>query len=144
MSLRCAETPPDISDNGCLTVPSRQQITGLILAGGRGIRMGGADKGLVLLGNRPMVEHVIIRLHPQVGELLINANRNHARYAEFGYRIVSDTHEESLGPLAGMVSGLQVAKTDYIVTTPCDSPLLSDTLVARLTIAMKNEDADLA
>jgi len=123
---------------------SRYDISGVILAGGRGSRMGGADKGLVPLKGRPMVEHVISRLRPQVGELLINANRNVEHYAMFGYPVIPDYREGFLGPLAGMASGLAAAATSYVVTVPCDSPLIGADLVARLSHALVANQADIA
>ena len=124
--------------------PTRATVTGLILAGGRGSRMGGVDKGLVLLNGRPMVEHVVRRLRPQVAHLLINANRNAEQYAALGFAVVPDFRDGFLGPLAGMASGLQAATTDYVVTAPCDSPLIGNDLVARLAEAFTRERADIA
>jgi len=112
-------------------------ITGLILAGGQGRRMGGADKGLLMLDQRPLVEHVIARLRPQVGALLINANRHLERYAAFGYPVVSDTFDGFAGPLAGLHAGLSAASTPWVVTVPCDSPMLPLDLVARLYAAVQ-------
>lgn len=119
------------------------QITGVVLAGGRGTRMGGLDKGLVLLDGRPMIDYALERLRPQVGDILISANRNQERYAKFGHRVVSDTHEGYLGPLAGVAAALDAATTDYIVTIPCDSPLIPDNLVARLWMARERNNVEL-
>ena len=119
-------------------------ITGVVLAGGRGSRMGGEDKGLVVLDGRPMVEHVIARLRPQVGAILVSANRNQERYAALGFPVVSDLLGGYQGPLAGMASALQSAHTAYVVTVPCDSPLIGDDLVARLADALRRDDADVA
>jgi molybdenum cofactor guanylyltransferase len=124
--------------------PVRDNITGVVLAGGRGSRMGGEDKGLVTLGAQPMVQHVIARLRPQVGALLISANRNPERYGQFGYRIVPDLLHDYQGPLAGMASAMQVAETPFVVTVPCDSPLFGDDLVQRLAEALTRDDADVA
>jgi molybdenum cofactor guanylyltransferase len=129
-----------MSENG---IP-RDEITGLVLAGGRGSRMGGVDKGLVALNGRLMVEHVLARLQPQVGALLINANRNRERYAALGVPVVADQAGDYLGPLAGMASGLQAASTPYVVTAPCDSPRIAFDLVARLAAALVAQQADLA
>lgn len=120
------------------------EITGVVLAGGRGSRMGGEDKGLVILDGRPMVAHVIARLKDQVGEIMISANRNQERYAALGYRVVPDLLRDYQGPLAGMASALKVATTPYVVTVPCDSPLIGDDLVARLAAALVREDAEVA
>jgi molybdopterin-guanine dinucleotide biosynthesis protein A len=122
----------------------RNEITGVILAGGRGSRMGGADKGWVMVQGQPMIEHVAARLRPQVGALVINANRNTERYAALGYPVVPDLFEGYLGPLAGMLSGMQAAATAYVVTAPCDSPLIGRDLVARLATTLNREDADIA
>ena len=123
---------------------NRMEITGVILAGGRGSRMGGVDKGWVEVNGHPMVEHVAARLQPQVGALLINANRNTGRYAALGFPVVPDLYEGYLGPLAGMASGLQAATTRYVVTAPCDSPLIGPDLVSRLAAALQQDGADIA
>ncbi|VVE29390.1 molybdenum cofactor guanylyltransferase MobA [Pandoraea pneumonica] len=115
---------------------ARDAITGLILAGGRGQRMGGRDKGLQLYDGRPLAAHVLARLAPQVGAVLISANRNHAAYSALGADVVSDETQDFAGPLAGMLSGLRAAKTEYVLTAPCDSPLLPDDLALRLTAAL--------
>lgn len=119
-------------------------ITGVILAGGRGRRMGGVDKGLTPLAGRPMVSHVIDALRPQVGALLINANRSEDEYARFGLPVVGDSVEGFAGPLAGMAAGLAAARTPYVVTAPCDSPLLPRDLVARLGQALRAARAQIA
>lgn len=119
-------------------------ITGLVLAGGRASRMGGQDKGLVPLAGQPMVSHVLARLRPQVQDLLINANRNTSSYAGLGARVVADRMPEFPGPLAGMASGLAAAETPWVVSAPCDSPLIPPDLVDRLRCALEAEDADLA
>ncbi len=120
------------------------QISGLILAGGRGSRMGEVDKGLQVFQGRPMVQHVLQRLAPQVDEMLINANRNLEAYAALGHRVVPDSIEGFAGPLAGLQVGLLAATTPLIVTAPCDSPFLPLDLVARLRAGMQQEGADLA
>ncbi len=123
-------------------------ITGLVLAGGRGSRMGGVDKGLQPFNGKPLVAHVIARLRRQVGPLLINANRNHAAYAAFGLPVVADATDSALGdfagPLAGMLAGLQICTTPYLVTVPCDSPALAPDLVARLAQGLLDDAADIA
>ena len=120
------------------------EITAVILAGGRGRRMGGKDKGLVEINNLPLIEHVLSAMTPQVGQLVINANRNIEEYQRYGFPVVSDTMEDYQGPLAGFASTMAAAETDYIVTIPCDSPLLPADLVQRLVHALQNEDAELA
>lgn len=124
-------------------IPSAD-ITGLVLAGGRARRMGGIDKGLVDLGGKPMIEHVLAALRPQVGRLLINANRTLEAYARFGVPVVTDTIEGFQGPLAGIFSGLAVVETPYLLTAPCDSPLLAPDLAACMVRALDAEQADLA
>ena len=121
-----------------------EPITGVILAGGRGRRMGGVDKGLQDLHGRPMVQWVINRLAPQVTHLLINANRNLERYAEFGYPVFSDEMPDYAGPLAGIQMALTHATTPLVATVPCDSPWLPADLVARLFNALQKSAADLA
>jgi len=119
-------------------------ITGLVLAGGRGSRMGEVDKGLQHFRGKPMVAHVLERLTPQVDETIINANRNLDLYAAFGYRVVPDAIDGFAGPLAGLHIGMSCASTPLIVTSPCDSPFLPLNLVARLHDALIAGDADLA
>ena len=119
-------------------------ITGLILAGGRGTRMGNVDKGLQMLGDEPMVLRVIGRLAPQVGMLMINANRNQERYREFGVPVWPDELGEYPGPLAGFQAGLRHCQTPYLLTAPCDSPFLPVNLVERLAAALEEHGADLA
>jgi len=121
-----------------------EPITGVVLAGGQGRRMGGVDKGLVMLQGRPMVEHVLERLSPQVSEVLINANQNAARYESFGQRVIADAVGGFAGPLAGLHVGLTQAAHARVLTVPCDSPFLPGDLAARLAAAMDATHADLA
>lgn len=123
---------------------SRLPITAIILAGGRATRMGGIDKGLVELCGRPMIEHVLAAVTPQVGQVVINANRNLDRYAAFGWPVVSDADGDFLGPLAGLSAGLGAATTELVLTVPCDCPLLVSDLAARLHTAMVRENAEIA
>ncbi len=122
----------------------QQDITGLVLAGGQGSRMGGIDKGLLLLDQRTLTAHVIARLRPQVGALFINANQHLARYAAFGYPVVPDAIGGFAGPLAGLHAGLSEARTPWVITAPCDSPMLPHDLAARLYTAAQRHDAPLA
>ena len=126
----------------------RPAVTGLILAGGLGRRMGGVDKGLQLLRGEPMVAHALKRLAPQVDALLINANQNADAYsaigAGYGARIVPDLIGGFAGPLAGLHAGLAVATTLLLVTVPCDSPFLPLDLVQRLHAAMREHHARIA
>jgi molybdenum cofactor guanylyltransferase len=126
------------------TVPMARDVTGIVLAGGMGRRMGGVDKGLVPLDGRPMVEHVLARLLPQVGTLLINANQNMERYAAFGHAVCPDSIGGFAGPLAGLHAGLAQATTPCVVTVPCDSPFLPLDLVVRLAVGMAREGAQIA
>jgi len=123
---------------------ARTDITGIVFAGGQGRRMGGVDKGLVLLDGRPLVAHVIERLRPQVDTLVINANQNGDRYAAFGYPVVPDVIPGFAGPLAGLHAAMAAATTPYVVTSPCDSPFLPSDLVARLAAAFAGMPLDLA
>ena len=119
-------------------------ISAIILSGGQATRMNGADKGLVPLLEKPLIQYVIERLKPQVDEILINANRKIATYQTFGYAVLQDEVEDFLGPLAGFSLGLQQAKYDYVLTVPCDSPLLPLDLAKRLIYSLTEHDADIA
>lgn len=123
---------------------ARSGITGLILAGGAARRMGGGDKGLTLLAGKPLIEYALARLAPQVDALIINANRNLARYADYGHPVVADDRQGFQGPLAGMASGLKAAATEFLVCAPCDSPLLPEDLVGRLFRQLREQDAELS
>ncbi|MES2316178.1 MAG: molybdenum cofactor guanylyltransferase MobA [Pseudomonadota bacterium] len=120
------------------------QVTGLILAGGRGSRMGHVDKGLQMFRGAAMAQHVLERLAPQVGALAINANQNLDIYAGFGAPVWPDDLEGFEGPLAGLETGLRRCTTELLATAPCDSPFLPTDLVARLHDALLAESADLA
>lgn len=121
-----------------------EAVTGVVLAGGLGRRMGQVDKGLQLLQGKPMAAWVIERLAPQVGALLINANRNGERYAAFAYPVVADAISGFAGPLAGLHAALSAAQTPFVVTAPCDSPFLPVDLVFRLFSALTAADAEIA
>jgi molybdopterin-guanine dinucleotide biosynthesis protein A len=121
-----------------------EKISGIVLAGGQGRRMGGVDKGLQPLGGKTMIEHVIARLAPQTDEILINANQNLESYAKFGYPVVPDMTGGFAGPLAGLQAGLHAVKHALVVTAPCDSPFLPPDLVARLRSAMGANDLAVA
>jgi molybdopterin-guanine dinucleotide biosynthesis protein A len=121
-----------------------ENVTGVVLAGGLGRRMGGVDKGLQVLRGRPLVAWVIERLVPQVGGLLINANQNGERYAAFGYPVVPDAIPDFAGPLAGLHAALSAVQTPFVVTAPCDSPFLPVDLVFRLFSALTAADAEIA
>lgn len=136
-ALRCS-----MADAGLLML--REKITGVILAGGLGRRMGGVDKGLQLLNGKPLALHVAERLAPQVAELLINANQNAERYAAFGHRIVADQIPDFAGPLAGLHAALSAAQHPLLATVPCDSPFLPADLISRLFAALTAANADFA
>ncbi len=120
------------------------QVSAIVLCGGRGTRMGGSDKGLIKLADKPLVQHVIERLRPQVDEILINANREIHRYQQFSYPVFSDDNAGFIGPLAGFSVGLQHAQHEYILTVPCDSPFIPADLVSRLAASLIPQDADIA
>jgi len=119
-------------------------VTGLILAGGRGSRMGHVDKGLQPLRGQAMAQHVLQRLAPQVAAVAINANQNLDAYAAFGVPVWPDDLAGFEGPLAGLETGLRRCATDFLVTAPCDSPFVPADLVARLHAALIAAGADLA
>ena len=119
-------------------------ISAIILSGGRATRMNGVDKGLILLQNKPLIAHVIERLKPQVDEILINANREIVAYESFGLPVLKDETDEFIGPLAGFLLGLTHAKHEYVLTVPCDSPLLPLDLVARLLNGLQMAKSDIA
>ncbi|MFO1372073.1 MAG: molybdenum cofactor guanylyltransferase MobA [Candidatus Competibacteraceae bacterium] len=119
-----------------------ERITGVILAGGRAERMGGRDKGLLPLAGEPLIVHSVRRLRPQVAELLISANRNLAIYQRFGCRVVcDDVHYPFRGPLAGMLAAMQTATTPYLLTAPCDSPLLPPDYAQRMLAGLEQAQA---
>lgn len=124
--------------------PCRDTITGIILAGGQAHRMGGRDKGLVHFAGRPLVEWVIEALSPQVGAMLINANRNREAYAAFGHPVIADNIEGFQGPLAGFASAMAAARTAWILTVPCDGPFPAPDLADRLAVALARENAEIA
>ena len=121
-----------------------EDVTGVILAGGRATRMGGVDKGLVPVNGQPMIRWVIDVLRPQVADVLLNANRNLEQYREFGYPVIDDGDREFRGPLAGIASGLRAAQSPYVAFAPCDSPLVCGDLVTRLRAALELEKARIA
>lgn len=124
--------------------PADRRITGVLLAGGQGSRMGGVDKGLVALAGRPMAAHALERLAPQVDELIINANQNLTAWRAFGHPVFGDDIGGFAGPLAGLHAALARAQHPFVVTAPCDSPFLPADLVERLAGALHAADAQLA
>ena len=119
-------------------------ITGLVLAGGRGTRMGGVDKGLQHFGGMPLAQHALRRLQPQVGTTMVSANRNLAAYAAWGAPVWPDGLADYAGPLAGFLTGLAHCKTPWLLTVPCDTPLFPLDLAARLAAAAERDGADIA
>ena len=123
----------------------RDEITAVVLAGGKARRMGGEDKGLVEVAGRPMVAHTIDALRPQTAEVIVNANRNAGAYrAITGCRVIADTMGDFAGPLAGMASALEASTTRLLLTAPCDSPLVTGELGPRLHAAMIRDGAEIA
>jgi len=122
---------------------ARAEITGLILAGGRAQRMGGIDKGLVPFMGKPLVEHAIDRLTPQVASILINANRNQDHYAQYSHAVIADQHPDFAGPLAGFAAGLEHCNTEYLLSVPCDSPVFPLNLSEQLLEKMISTQSDL-
>ena len=119
-------------------------ITGVILAGGLARRMGGIDKGLIPLNGKPMVEHIIDAIRPQVGTLVINANRNHDDYRRYGLPVIPDRMGDYFGPLVGMASALEASDTPYLLTVPCDSPLIPADLAERLYRKLRETGAEIS
>ena len=129
-----------------LAPPRKESITAVILAGGRGSRMGGVDKGLQHFHGVPLAQQALLRLLPQVGNVIINANRNIAEYESFGVPVWPDDNAlgEFAGPLAGMTAALRHCTTPYLLTVPCDAPLFPLDLAARLANAFASADVDFA
>ena len=121
----------------------RANITGVVLAGGRARRMGGEDKGLVVYRGRPLVAYALDALSLIAGTILINANRNQEEYARFGYPVIEDLTDSFDGPLAGLLSAMRSAQTEYVLTVPCDCPQVDGALLGRLYTSLLDEDAEL-
>jgi molybdopterin-guanine dinucleotide biosynthesis protein A len=122
---------------------SSEHITGLILAGGRAQRMGGVDKGLISFHGKPLIESAISRLKPQVSTILINANRSITKYSHYGYPVLMDETPDFSGPLAGFSVGLKHCKTPYLLTSPCDSPLLPTDLAEKMAHQLEGNHLEL-
>jgi len=123
---------------------ARNDITGLILAGGRGSRMGGVDKGLQMYRGRPLAQHALERLRSQVGQVMVNANRNQETYRALNVPVWPDQVSDFPGPLAGMLAGLAHCDTAFLATVPCDTPNFPLDLVARLADGLQSADVDIA
>jgi molybdenum cofactor guanylyltransferase len=126
------------------TAIETSDITGVVLAGGRGSRMGGVDKGLQNFNGMPLALHTLMRLQMQVGQIMINANRNLGAYESFGVPVWPDVIGDYPGPLAGFLTALERCETGWLVTVPCDTPLFPLDLVARLAQAAQEQDAEIA
>ncbi len=124
--------------------PNADQISAVVLAGGRGSRMGGVDKGLQNFRGIPLAMHALIRLQGQVGSVMINANRNLAAYESLGADVWPDALADYAGPLAGFLTGLERCESPYLLTVPCDTPLFPPDLASRLAQALALEDAEIA
>jgi molybdopterin-guanine dinucleotide biosynthesis protein A len=121
-----------------------ERVAAVILAGGQGSRMGGADKGLIDYHGRPLIEWALAAIAPQVEELVISANRNLDVYAGYGHRVLPDILPDFSGPLAGVLAALQAVAADWLVVVPCDTPHLPADLAARLLEAAQRENVPLA
>lgn len=121
----------------------RAKITGVVLAGGQARRMGGEDKGLIRFKGRPLASYALDALDSVAAHILINANRNREAYARFGHPVVPDRTDAFDGPLAGLLSAMRAAETPYVLTVPCDSPLVTGRLLERLCRVMAETGAEL-
>jgi molybdopterin-guanine dinucleotide biosynthesis protein A len=126
------------------TATPTNDITGVILAGGKARRMDGEDKGLIILKDRAMIDYIITALRPQVGNIIINANRNQKRYSAYGLPVVADMLGDYFGPLVGMATGMHATDQPYIVTVPCDSPFIPETLVETLYRTLDDKQAEIS
>lgn len=124
-------------------VIDKDAITGIVLAGGRARRMGGADKGLVEFRGRHLVAYAVDALRQVAGSVLVNANRNREQYARFGCPVIADPTDAFDGPLAGLLAAMRAAKTDYVLTVPCDSPFINGALLGRLSARLEEEGAEI-
>ncbi|HPY40851.1 MAG TPA: molybdenum cofactor guanylyltransferase MobA [Thiolinea sp.] len=122
---------------------TQQQVTGVILAGGQGSRLGGADKSLLEWQGRPLIEHLMTAFQTQVGSLVINANRNQASYQRYGLAVINDQHPNYQGPLAGLAAAMQVVETPYLLTIPGDSFYIAPDFAARMLKALNQSGAEL-
>lgn len=121
-----------------------ENVTGIILAGGKARRMGGHDKGLIEINGQAMITYIINTLNPQVADILINANRNKKAYEKFGYPVISDHLTDFQGPLAGIAAAMDKTATHYICTCPCDGPLIPNDLVARLYTELNRQQSEIS
>ena len=122
---------------------TKEQVTAVILTGGRGRRMGGQDKGLITFAGQPLIKHILAAITPQAATVMINVNRNEETYAAYGHWVISDELNDYQGPLAGFSVALKAATTPFVFVLPCDGPNIPDDLVARLMNTLVDEDADI-
>lgn len=142
LDFAASTVPLDCADvNKPSDLPPLQDITAAILAGGRGTRLGNADKGLEVLAGQPLIATISTALAGQCNTVLVNANRNLERYRALGFTVVPDADKEFRGPLAGMLSALRAASTRYVLCVPCDAPLLPPDLAARLWLPLQAQGA---
>lgn len=127
-----------------MTTSTQQQITGIMLAGGQGQRLGGADKGLLLLAGKPLATHVAAVITAQVSRVIISANRNLDQYSALGYTVIEDERGPFLGPLAGIAAALAAVTTELALVVPCDTPFLPQDLCSRLYTALQQQQAEIA
>ena len=119
-------------------------VTALVLAGGRGLRLQGRDKGLILLWGKPLIEHVLDRIAGQAEGTVISANRNSERYAKYGYPVLADALGQEWGPLAGVYTALEFVDTEFLLVVPCDAPCLPAELCQRLLVPLEKGEFDVA
>jgi len=121
-----------------------ENITAVILAGGKGRRFAGNDKGLIIFKQQRLIEHLLTAITPQVSRIIINANRNQTTYARYGHPVINDAMSDYQGPLAGFAVAMSEVTTSHIITLPCDGPFLSANYVARLSATLQQQKAELA
>lgn len=127
------------------TIPPLSHTTAVILCGGRATRLGGIDKGLLMLQGFTLVQHVLQRVQPQVANVIISANRNQSQYAELtACNVIPDQIDDFAGPLAGILAAMQVVTTPFLAVVPCDAPEVHSQLFQRLYTALSQAGADLS
>lgn len=127
-----------------MSILSTEQVTAVILAGGKGRRFSGHDKGLLIFKQRPLIEHLIEAITPQVTQLLINANRNQKTYESYNYPVINDAMSDYQGPLAGFSVAMSKVNTSHIITLPCDGPFIASVYVSRMCDALNQQGVELA
>lgn len=122
--------------------PRSITVTGVVLAGGRARRMGGGDKGLIDFAGKPLISYALSAIRPVVDDIIINANRNRDKYREFGFPVAADENRAFDGPLAGILSAMTRSKADYLLTLPCDCPLIDSAIIERMIATMEADPVD--